>query len=88
MASTRSLIRTESCGPSNMKHFSDRGDITNINTTAISRIVVTHDDFIRSLTVGLKTVLVRNLLMDLRFTTLTKWELPEVELAQPSVTLP
>lgn len=53
MISTRKLTATDSYGIEDGADFNDLVGIPNINTTAISRIVVRHNQHIASLTVGI-----------------------------------
>lgn len=63
MQSTRNLTTTGSYGYELGADFDDLVGIPNINTTAISRMVVTHDQHIESLTVGFNGIFVRYLLI-------------------------
>lgn len=63
MASARDMITTDPHGITAGEDFDDKLGIPDLNKTAISRIEVTYDSYIRSLTVGINTVLVRKLLI-------------------------
>lgn len=52
MTLTRNLTTTGTYGMESGTDFTDLDGIPNINTAAISRIVVTHNSHIQSLTVG------------------------------------
>lgn len=62
--SSRNVITTAVNGlASGTPAFNDKAGIPDLDKTAITEIIVTHDQHIRSLTVGLETLVVRNLLI-------------------------
>lgn len=63
MAPTYDTFTTDPHGLVHGVSFNDEVAITDLNKTAISRIEVTYDTYLRSLTVGISTVFVRKLLI-------------------------